>query len=216
MATLFKWGGRKDAQASDPPTSVSKAESDPVSTTKVLPRVISALASQPDLVLLDLGPVVGPNIAFFGEHLSCKIHVEDVFAEVERHAKAGTRDALAESLPKRLSRPAGSIGGILCWDVFDYLDKKSGQALAATLVDLVKPGGIIYGFFGQTSGPLTTYTRYIVESPTTFRLRSLPATATTRTVHVNRDLGKMFAGLNVAESVLLKNSARETLFRKPS
>ena len=37
-----------------------------------------------------------------------------------------------------------------------------------------------------------------------------------RTVIVNRDLGKMFEGLVVAESVLLKNSARETLFRKPS
>jgi hypothetical protein len=182
----------------------------------VLPRVISALASQPELVLMDLGPVVGANISFFGEHLACKIHVEDLFAELERQARSGDREALVDALPARLNRPPASVDGVLCWDLFDYLDKKAGQALALKLVDLVKPGGIIYGFFGQTSGSLATYTRYVVESPTSFRLRPVPATPTTRTVHLNRDLGKMFAGMNVAESVLLKNSARETLFRKPS
>jgi hypothetical protein len=213
---LFKWGGRKDATASAPPIPTSSSPAESISTTKVLPRVISALASQPELVLMDLGPVVGANISFFGEQLACKIHVEDLFAELERQSRAGNREALVDTLPARLTRPSASVDGVLCWDLFDYLDKKAGQAVAVKLVDLVKPGGIIYGFFGQASGPLATYTRYVVESPTSFRLRSVPATPTSRTVHLNRDLGKMFAGMNVAESVLLKNSARETLFRKPS
>ena len=215
MPTLFKWGGRKDAPASAPPVPVPSAP-DPSSTTKVLPRLLSALGQVPAPVLLDLGPVVGSNISFFGEQLGCKIFVEDLFAEVERQAKAGTRGNLVELLPSRVRHDVQSIDGILCWDLFDFLDKAAGVALAAKLLTLLKPGGVVYGFFGQKSGQITEYTRFIVESPTMFRLRTSPATPVARTVIVNRDLGKMFQGLAVAESVLLKNSARETLFRKPS
>jgi hypothetical protein len=35
-------------------------------------------------------------------------------------------------------------------------------------------------------------------------------------VLVTRDINKMFDGLVVTESVLLKSNTRETLFRKPS
>jgi hypothetical protein len=212
---LFKWGGRKDAPASAPPAS-SPAAPDALTTTKVLPRVLSALASVPNSVILDLGPVIGSNISFLGEQLACKIFVEDLFSTVEAHAQAHTHDQLAGVLPGRLVHEPGSVDGIFCWDLFDFLDKKAGQALAARLLTLLKPGGVIYGFFGQKSGQITEYTRFIIDSPSAFRLRSAPATPTPRTVIVNRDLGKMFEGLSVAESVLLKNSARETLFRKPS
>jgi hypothetical protein len=55
-----------------------------------------------------------------------------------------------------------------------------------------------------------------VESPSSLRLRTTPASPVKRTVILNRDLNRMFEGLAVAESVLLKSGSRETLFRKPS
>ena len=45
--------------------------------------------------------------------------------------------------------------------------------------------------------------------------RVSPATPVARTVLLTRDIIKMFEGLIVAESVLLKSSTRETLFRRP-
>jgi len=42
--------------------------------------ILSILSTKDGPTLLDLGPVVGPNIAFFGEHLGCKVLVEDVAA----------------------------------------------------------------------------------------------------------------------------------------
>jgi hypothetical protein len=45
-------------------------------------------------------------------------------------------------------------------------------------------------------------------------LRPYPATTTKRNVMLTRDINRMFDGLTVAESVLLKTSTRETLFRK--
>ena len=215
MPVLFKWGGRKDAPVSGRASPVDDTP-DTFSASKVLPRLLAALAPSPSAALMDLGPVVGGNISFFGEQLSCKIFVEDLFAEIEQHARAGTRAELSRVLLERLDRPEATLDGILCWDLFDFLDRPTGQAVATRLVTLLKPGGVLYGFFGQTTTELTQYTRFLVESPTGLRLRSAPATPVARTVILNRDLNRMFAGLTVAESVLLKNSSRETLFRKPS
>ena len=79
----------------------------------------------------------------------------------------------------------------------------------------MRPGGAVYGLFGTTPIDLGHYTRFVVESEDTLRQRPYPATAVRRHVLLNRDINKMFDGLNVAEAVLLKTSTRETLFRKP-
>jgi hypothetical protein len=211
---LFKWGSR-GVQAPEEEFSVPADAAGTVAASKVLPRFISALSLRPAPVLLDLGPVVGPNISFFGDRLSCKIHVADLYAEVEAHARAGSREGLTEAMNVRIHHAVESIDGILCWDLFDFLDRASGQRLAARLTRLLRPGGVLYGFFGASQANLTSYTRFFVEAMNTLRLRPSPATLTARTVLTTRDINRMFEGLTVAESILLKTSTRETLFRKP-
>ena len=73
-------------------------------------------------MLLDLGPVVGSNVSFFGEQLGCKIFVEDIYADLDRHVRDGTLEELPAFLTKRFSAADGTVDGILCWDVIDYLD----------------------------------------------------------------------------------------------
>ena len=216
MAGLFKWGTRNDSSpvaASTPPPAPA-AVPDTTSGTKVLPKFLAALSTAPAPVLMDLGPVVGGNISFFGEQLACKFYVEDLYAEIEKQRKR-TGDPEPLSVAPRDTHAAGSIDGILCWDVFDYLDKQASQALSVQLVSLLKPGGALYGFFGTAAADLSHYTRFFVDSPELLRLRTVPATPTRRNVIVNRDLNKLFEGLIVSESVLLKSSTREILFRKP-
>ena len=213
VASLFKWGSR-GAQATLEPDGPGD-QLGTVSASKVLPRFLSVLSLRPAPVLLDLGPVVGPNISFFGDQFACKIHVADLYAEVETHARAESREALAAAMDARIQHQAGSIDGILCWDLFDFLDRASGQLLATRLTALLRPGGVLYGFFGASQANLTSYTRFVVEAVNTLRLRTAPATPTARTVWTTRDINRMFDGLTVAESVLLKTSTRETLFRKP-
>ena len=55
--------------------------------TKALRKFLASLTSRESPVLMDLGPVVGPNVTFFGERLGCKIILEDLFADLERHPK---------------------------------------------------------------------------------------------------------------------------------
>ena len=66
----------------------------PVHPTKVLARFIAGLSSRSQPVLLDLGPVVGTNVSFFGEQLGCKIIVEDLSKDIDRHVRDGSLDQL--------------------------------------------------------------------------------------------------------------------------
>lgn len=211
MTGFFRRSPRKLEAAA--PAQVSTGP-DIVATSKVFPRFVAALAQQPAPVLLDLGPVVGSNISYFGDRLSCKIYVEDLVADVEAHARRGERDRLPQFLGTRLTQPPDSVDGILCWDLFDFLDRPAGQMLAARLAPLLRRGGALYGLFGTTTVELTAYSRFVVEADDRLRLKSFPASPVRRHVLLTRDINKMFNGLVVAESVLLKSSTRETLFRQ--
>jgi hypothetical protein len=214
LSGLFPWGARKRGE----PASAAVAEParpETVATSKVLPKFLAVLAHQPLPALLDLGPVIGANVAFFGDRLACRIQVEDLFADIEAQARRGTREGIWQAISQRLAPLSPvSFDGILCWDVFDYLDRPTGQGLAARLAGLLRPSGLLYGFFGTTPIDLLHYTRFIVEDQNTFRHRRYQATPVRRNVLLNRDITRMFDPLSVTESVLLKTSTRETLFRK--
>ena len=76
---------------------------------------------------MDLGPVVGSNVTFFGERLGCKIILEDLFGDLDRYPR-NADIPFAEYLKTRLKHEDGSVDGILCWNFFDYLDLPSAQA----------------------------------------------------------------------------------------
>ncbi len=183
--------------------------------SKILPRFLAALGHRESPVLVDLGPVVGSNIAFFGERLSCKIFVEDLCAEIEKHARRNAAAELPALIESRFSGRDASADGILCWDVFDYLDRPAAQVLARCLAGMVRPGGWLLGFFGTADVAREHYTKYEIVDEARLRHRPYPATGTHRHVLLNRDIIRMFEGLQVSEQVLLQINVREILFRKP-
>ena len=87
-------------------------------------------------------------MSFFGEQLGCKIFVEDIFADLDRHIREGKLEALPEFLDKRFPQSDGEVDGILCWDLIDYLDRGAAQALADQLTRVLRPEGALLGFFG--------------------------------------------------------------------
>lgn len=191
------------------------ASSDPVFATKALRKFLACLTSREMPVLLDLGPVVGGNVTFLGEQLGCKIFVEDLFADLDRHVRAGTLDAFPAFLKKRLGQESETVDGILCWDLIDYLDRPSAQQLAAELMRILRPDGALLGFFGTAQKQDSSYTKFIIVDDVTLRHRPYPAARRRQTTLVNRDILRLFTGLRVSDSFLLQNNQREILFRKP-
>lgn len=180
----------------------------------MLSKFIAALSHTDAPVLLDLGPVVGRNVAFLGEHLGCKLLVEDLFSDLDRLTRAGELDTLPDVLTARLTYAPESLDAILCWDVFDYLQKAAAQALARMVVSWVKPGGVVLCFFSTVADPSPTYTRYLIMDATHLQRRTSPASHPRRTVYQSRDIDRMFPGLTVSDSVLLQSRIREVLLRK--
>jgi hypothetical protein len=187
---------------------------DPVFATTALRKFLTTLTSHDSPTLLDLGPVVGSNVSFFGEQLGCKIFVEDIFADVDRHVREGKLEALPEFLTKRFPQDTGTVDGILCWDVIDYLDKASAQELAKELTRLLRPDGALLGFFGSVPKPDVRYTKYIIVDEVNLKYRTYQAARGRQAVLLNRDIIRLFAGLRVSDSFLLQNNLREILFRK--
>lgn len=214
---VFKWGSRRSASAEAAPTTPSGDVSEAAALrTKALRKFLQSLTGREAPVLVDLGPVVGSNVSFFGERLGCKIFVEDVFAEIERVEATGGSEALGDVLAKRCGRPDGSVDGILCWDVFDYLDRPTAQQLAKGLVRMLAPGGAVLAFFATIANPDPVYTRFVVLDDERLEPRLYPASHPRRQVWANRDINRLFEGLVVADSFLLLTKTREMMFRQPA
>ena len=211
LSDLFSRRRKEEADSSDP-----GGETLPPVPTKALSKFLAGLRAREQPMLLDLGPVVGHNVTFFGEHLGCKISIEDVAADIERHAREGKLDTLPAFFSARFRQADATFDGILCWDIFDYVDKKAGQALATQLARMLKPDGVLLAIFNASEpkpGP-ATYTKNIVVDATTLKQRAYPATRGRLRPILNRDIIRMFEPLRVTEQFLLKTNIREVLFRK--
>jgi SAM-dependent methyltransferase len=196
------------------PRPVAVASADSVYASKTLARFLDLLFARPNAEVVDLGPVIGQNITFLGERVGCKIHVEDLFSDIDRHVQNDKLDQLPEFLGGRFSMPASSIDAVLGWDVFDYLAPMAATALASELMRILRPGGVFLGFFGARASDNPQYTKYFIDDETHLRYRFYPSACTRRWVLQNRDINIMFAGLEICETVLLKSGVREILFRK--
>jgi len=211
LSDLFSRRRKNDPEAD------SSAADAPAHPTKALARFLASLGTRPQPHLLDLGPVVGLNVTFFGEQLGCKIFVEDLSKDVDRHVREEKTAELPAFFEKRFPQGGESFDGILCWDVFDYLDKAAALPLARQLTRLLRPDGVLLAFFSTAEpqpGTPATYTRHVVMDHTTLQHRPYPAARGKQRPLLNRDIQRMFEPLRISEQFLLKTNMREVLFRK--
>ena len=186
--------------------------SETVGATKALGKFLACLSDRQNLTLLDLGPVIGSNVEFFGERLNCKLFIEDLYADLERLE----REETVEWQPYFHERfQAHSVDGVLCWDIFDHLESQAAAPLARELSRVLKPGGALLGFFSTASGT-APYIRFVLESEATLRHQPYGPIRPKHRALLSRDIFRMFDGLSLLDSFLLKSHMREVLFRKPA
>jgi hypothetical protein len=191
------------------------AQPDLVVSTKALKKFIASLKLRSSPSLLDLGPVVGSNIEYFGEQLGCKIFIEDVFADLDRFQREHRQAELPLFLETRFPQAPESVDGILCWDLFDFLDKASARVVAAHLTRVLNSNGALFGLFATAQPSEARFTKFIVANDSGLRHRAYATPRMRQPVLQNRDIIKLFERLRVSDSFLLQTKVREILFRKP-
>jgi hypothetical protein len=209
------WDSRNKERNEAAAPAAALAEAGQTFPTKALRKFLASLTSRESPVLMDLGPVVGPNVTFFGERLGSKIILEDLFGDLERYPKS-SETPFAQYLKTRLKHEDGSVDGILCWNYFDFLDLASAQALAASLTRLLRPEGAVLAFFTTIAVPESRFSKYMIVNEDSVKQRPYSPGGKKQIAFQNRDIIRMFDGLKVSESFLLKTNVREFLFRKPA
>jgi hypothetical protein len=213
---LGRIGAKRGPEPEAVPYAPEPASPGAVYPTKALKKFLATLTSRANPVLLDLGPVIGPNVSFFGEQLGCKIFVEDFFADIDRHHRAGTTGELPAFFGKRFPQADASIDGILSWDLLDFLEPPAALVVANQLTRVLKVDGALLGFFSTATSRDATFTKYVVVDEVSLRHKPYGAQHTRTRVLQNRDIIKLFERLRVSDSFLLQTNVREILFRKPS
>jgi SAM-dependent methyltransferase len=188
-----------------------------IRATRVLGRFLAAMARRPEPVLFDLGPAVERNLVFFGE-AGCRVLVADLMRDVERHATGGSPATLLAALTTRIPRAQGSIDGILCWDLFDYLERSAAEPLVRELARVLRPGGVLLALFNAVAVPPgggPRHAKHVIVDRAHLEYRSCAGTRARQRPLANRDVQRLFEPLRIAESVLLSANVREVLFQKP-
>jgi len=200
----------------EPVEAPASSVEEPVFSTKALRKFLGTLSAKESPTLMDLAPVVSGNLNFFGEHLGCKVIIEDIYADLDRFVKTDQLAAFPAYLSTRFKQPDASVDGIICWDLMDYLDRAASQALAEQLTRVLRPDGALLAFFGTAAPRDAHYTRYIIVDDVNLKHRPYPAARGRQAALANRDIIKLFERLRVSDSFLLQNNLREILFRKPT
>ena len=208
----------------------SKFSSD-VFPTRGLSKFVAWLAGRESPIVVDLGLAVGVNVTFLGQLLSCKLYVEDLLSrtevwwptppdgQVDAGNKSEENDAEAKALARHTARRLGhatdSVDGVLCWDVFDYLDSDAANTLADEVTRVLKPGGVVFLCHWPQKRAVTEPVQYEIVDDRTLRFWAHGAARPQPSVRESRAFTKMFADLTVCNSFLLTSRMREVVFRKP-
>jgi hypothetical protein len=78
----------------------------------------------------------------------------------------------------------------------------------------LRPGGIVMAFFCSTAVDKAPFTKFEIVDDHSLRHRHHSGPGGAKRVLQNRDIIRMFEGLSVADSFLLKGGAREMLLRR--
>jgi hypothetical protein len=209
-------GSRRAAQAAAPAAPQIRVEEDVVGPTKAFQKFVASLVAHTTPVLVDVGSVVGTNVTYFGERLGCKIHIANLYEELNRHIRERTIDRFVDCAREHLALPDGSVDGVLCWDLLDYLDHVQAEVVATELTRILRVNGALLAFFYPRAEQTPFYVKYAVVDETTLRHRRAPGLRARQGGLQNRDVIKLFSGLRVSDSFLLKSNVREIVLKKPA
>jgi len=179
--------------------------------------------------LLDLGPAWQTTLSFFIER-GFRVSSEDLLrawkeflAEEGERLKQGGADAAAtvdmtpigrttRFLEGNLQYPRASFDAVLLWDLLDYVEPALAKQMVATLTELLRPGGIIFGMFHSKKPE--GFQRYRVADSSTLQVISTAVMCPAQKVYQNREIQDLFNRFRTMKSFVGRDQLRETLFIK--
>ena len=178
--------------------------------------------------LLDLGPAWQTTLSFFIER-GFRVTSDDLlrsWKEFLAEEESRLKNTLAAAdqvdmtpdgravrfLQNNLHYPQGSFDALLLWDLLDYLEPALAKRVVAILIDILRPGGVVFSIFHSRKPE--GFQRYrVVDSMT---LQMLPATVLcpAQRTYQNREIQDLFSRYRTMKSFVSRDQLREVLFIK--
>ena len=201
-----------------PETGATLSVADRMVPTRAVGILMDALRGRESPMLLDLGRVVGENVAFFTSRFACRLVVADLFADLDERSSAGERDGdrTGEWVAERIRAEPESVDAVLCWDTLEHLTAVEGQALAARLTRVLRPHGVLLLSFSGEWNTQPGYATYGIVDRSTLRRQFCAGASRQMRVLTSREVTETFRNLSIVDACLLATRAQEMVFRKPS
>jgi hypothetical protein len=181
----------------------------PHHTSNLLRLFTERLKRSQNAQLLDLGPVCGENINFFGKRVK-RLFVCDMFLRLDLACRRGLPTS---NVWQHLDYPPLSFDGIMLWGLIDYLDDSEVRKLLDLCSTMLKPSGtllaVVQGEFTITS----TINSYVIGDNFEVYLRPQPHLSLSLRTRHNRALLTIVAPFTPIKSFVSRDGIREILLR---
>ena len=182
-------------------------------SSQLLPGLFESIAEDQRITVLHLGPVLPETVEYFSG-VRCRLHVNDLFAELPLNFKPGDELTVQQRMSELLAFPEGTRFDLcLFWDLLNYLDHEGIVALMNCLRPHLAPASMAHAFGVHNTRSPPRDCRYGIFSRSEIALRPRGQKVPGYAPHSQAKLKEWLEGFEVKRSVLLAESRLELLLQ---
>ncbi|MEP5567576.1 MAG: hypothetical protein ABJN62_07070 [Halioglobus sp.] len=182
-------------------------------SSQLLPSLFDSLDEDQRITVLHLGPLLPETIGFFSG-LRCRLHVNDLFAELPLSFKPGDELSVQQRISELLTFPDETRFDVcLFWDLLNYLDQEGVVALMESLRPFLAPTAMAHAFGVHNPRAPERDSRFGIVSRSEIAMRSREQKIAGYAPHSQAKLKEWLDGFEVKRSVLLAESRLELLLQ---
>lgn len=152
------------------------------------------LSLQQKANVLDFGPLLRENIEFLSSY-HCKIFIEDFH----------------ESVVSPANVPSEALDAVLCWDMFNYLERGRARDLIASVSRQMRVGGLLILYTASRSFVPRDPLQFRIVEDDLVRCQNRSTESDCRGAVTPRALLEFMSGWRLVRSLHLRNSMQEHL-----
>lgn len=182
-------------------------------SSQLLPGLFEAVTEGQRIDVLHLGPVLPETVEYFSG-IRCKLHINDLFAELPLAFQPGDELTVQQHIFELLAFP-DDVRFDLClfWDLFNYLDQDGVIALMDCLRPHLAPTARAHAFGVHNTRSPQRDCRFGIVSDSRLVLRPRVARLPGYAPHSQAKLKECLDGFDVQRSVLMADSRLELLLK---
>ena len=182
-------------------------------SSQLLPGLFDSIEEEQRITVLHLGPLLPETIEFFSG-LRCRLHVNDLFAELPLSFKPGDELTVQQRIADLLIFPEETRFDVcLFWDLLNYLDQDGVIALMDCLRPHLAPAAMAHAFGVHNTRSPERNCRFGIVSRSEVALRARERKIAGYAPHSQAKLKEWLSGFDVKRSVLLAESRLELLLQ---